>query len=172
MKRKNIPFIILFLFSLTAQKGCLLFAREGTWVAIDILKEEEREEVLRVKVKEGSTLSLAFTHSLYHTPQIEIYTVLAESLLLHEIRFGNLEAAGYYDPNPRGDLYREGNFWKLKLSDPIHFPAVRIRIPYTGPLRLAIDGSTRWLSREKDRGALLMIKPLFHESKGRAGAAR
>jgi len=172
MKRKNILFIILFFFSLIFYKDCLLYAREGTWVAIDILKEDEREEVLQVKVKEGSTLSLTFIHSMYCTPQIEIYTVLAESLLLREIYFGNLEATGYYDANPRGDLYREGNLWKLKLSCPIHFQAVRMRIPYTGPLRLAIDGSTRWLSRKKDRGALLMIKTLFHESKGRAGAER
>jgi hypothetical protein len=172
MKRKNIPFIILFLFSLTAYKVCLLYGRECTLVAPDILKEEEREEVLQVKVKEGSTLSLAFIHSLYHTPQIEIYTVLAESLFLREIHFGNLEAAGYYDPNPRGDLYLEGNLWKLKLSYPIPFQAVRMRIPYTGPLRLTIDGSTPWVSQEKDRGALLIIKPLFHESRGRAGAER
>jgi len=170
LKRKNILFIILFLFSLTAYKGGLLYGRETTLVAIDILKEEEREEVLQVKVKEGSTLSLAFTHSLYHTPQIEIYTVLAESLLLREIHFGNLEAVGYYDPYPRGDLHLEGNLWKFKLSDPIPVQIVRMRIPYTVPLRITIDGSTHWVPREKDRGALLTIKLLFPESMDRAGA--
>ncbi len=172
MKRKNIPFIILLFFSLIAYTGCLPYGREGTLVGIDILKEGEREEVLQVKTKEGSTLSLAFIHSLYHTPQIEIYTVLAEGLILREVHFGNLEAVDYYDPNPRGDLHPEGNLWKLKLSCPIHFQTVRMRIPYTGPLRLTIDGSTHWVPREKDQGALLIIKLLFRESMEITGAKR
>jgi len=169
MRRKITFFIILFFFSLTALKGCSFHGREGTLVAIDIFREKGGEEALRMKAREGSTLGLTFIHSIYHTPQIEIYTVLADCLLLREVHFGNLEAMGYYDPHPRGNLCREGNLWKLRLSSPICFQTVKMRIPYTAPLRLTIDGSNYWAPREQDQGALLTIRivhPGATEGKG------
>ncbi len=77
-----------------------------------------------------------------------------------------------HHPNPRGDLPPEGNLWKLKLSCPFHFQTVRMRIPYTGPLCLTMDGSTHWVPREKDQGALLIIKLLCRESMEITGAKR
>jgi hypothetical protein len=125
---------------------------------LEIQGENKREEVLHLRVKEGTTLTLAYRHSLFFTPQKELYTIHAGSLILREINFGNLEAADYYDSNPLGGVHAEGGLWKITPPFPFHFSTLRIRIPYTVHLCLIINDSIVWNSGEKDRGALLIVR--------------
>ncbi|MDI6754488.1 MAG: DUF1850 domain-containing protein [Thermodesulfobacteriota bacterium] len=156
MGSKNLTLTILLLFTLALYPNSPLSGQKDTFLSVEILKEK-REKVLHMGVREGSTLTLSYFHSLYRTPQEEIYSVLTENLLLQEIHFGNLEAAGYYNPNPPGGIRLEGGLWKIKLSPPGHFSAIQMRIPFTAPLSLSIDGSPIWSPRENDRGLLLLV---------------
>jgi len=168
MGSNKLNLIILFLFPLAFYLNSSLSGQEETFLSVEILKEK-REKVFHIRVKEDSTLTLAYLHSLYRTPQEEIYSVLTENLLLQEIHFGNLEAAGYYNPNPPGGIQLEGSLWKIKLSPPVHFSAIQIRIPYLGPLDLSLDGSPIWAPRENDRGSLLIVATSREGIKGGRG---
>jgi hypothetical protein len=165
--RKNpFPLLFLILFLLPFFGERLLSAGERSFMVIELWGRNGGEETVRFRVEEAAILCLSYIHSLYHTPQEEVYTIQGESLILREMHFGNLEAAGYYDPNPAGDLYREGNLWKVKMLPPLSFPVVRMRVPFTGPLLLLIDGHTAWTSRQKDQGSLLIVKIVHEDSRG------
>jgi hypothetical protein len=163
------PFLLLVLFliliSLPFFGEGMLGAKDGPLMVIELGGRKGGEEIARFRVEEAATLCLSYIHSLYRTPQEEVYTVQGESLILREMHFGNLEAAGYYEPRPAGTLYREGNLWKVKMSSPVSFPVVRMRVPFTGPLALFIDGRIAWTSSQKDQGALLTVK-VVHEVPG------
>lgn len=153
---KSIPFIILFLLHIFLESPCQ--GSEGALLTLEIQWENKKEEVLHVRVKDNTPLTLAYTHSFFLTPQKELYKFNAGILILREISFGNLEAADYYDSNPLGGIHPEGILWKIKPSYPVHFYVLRIRIPYTVPLCVIINGSIVWNSKEKDRGALLIVR--------------
>lgn len=156
---KSIPFIIIpFFFLSLIYLDCPCQGSQSVLMILEIQWQNEKEEVLHLRVKEGATLILAYRHSLFFTPQKELYTIYAGSLILREINFGNLEAAGYYDPNPPGGLHPEGSHWKIKPSHPVHFPELRMRIPYTVNFSLIINGSIVWTPKDKDRGALLILR--------------
>jgi hypothetical protein len=163
------PFLLLVLFliliSLPFFGEGMLGAKDGSLMVIELGERNGGEEIARFRVEEATTLRLSYIHSLYRTPQEEVYTVQGGSLMLREMHFGNLEAAGYYEPRPAGTLYRERNLWKVKMSSPVSFPVVRMRVPFTGPLTLFIDGHPAWTPRQKDQGALLTVK-IVHEDPG------
>ena len=112
----------------------------------------------RITVNRMAKLSLSYIHSIHRTLQEEYYTIREGLLVLEEMRFGNLEAVDYYDPNPGGKLTLKNGFWSLELLPPQAFSRVRMRIPFTVPIRLAIDGVTAWVARKIDEGALLIVK--------------
>lgn len=127
-------------------------------LAIEIQRGEETAEALTVPVREGMTLLLAYTHSLYHTPQKELYAVSRGGLVLREIHFGNMEAALYYNAHPPEGYLQEKGLWILRLSRPSTVPAVQMRIPVTVPLQLILDGTVIWTPRREDRGGLLTLR--------------
>ena len=151
-------FITLFLFLFLIYLGCPCQGSEDALLIVEVQAESKKEKVLHLQMKEGSTLTLTYTHSLFLTQQKEFYTIRAGGLILREISFGNLEAANYYESNPRGVIHPEGSLWKINPSSPVHFPALRMRIPYTVHMGLIINGSIVWTPREKDRGALLIVR--------------
>jgi len=155
---KSILFLIPFFFLFPIHLDCPCQGSQSALLILEIQWENEREEVLHLRVKEGTTLILAYRHSLFFTPQEELYTIHARSLILWEINFGNLEAAGYYDPNPPGGFYPEGSRWKVKFASPVRFPELRMRIPSTVNFSVIINGSIVWTPKDKYRGALLIVR--------------
>jgi len=155
---KSILFIIPFFFLFPIHPDCPCQGSQSALLILEIQWENKKEEVLHLRIKEGTTLILAYTHSFFLTPQKELYTICPGSLILREIQFGNLEAAGYYDSNPLAGVHPEGGFWKINPPFPFHFSSLRVRIPYTVHLCLIINDSIIWKSREKDRGALLIVR--------------
>lgn len=75
------------------------------------------------------TVTLAYAHSLYHTPQEELYTVSPGGLILREVHFGSLEAAFYYASNPPGGYLREGGLLITRMPSVTEFATVGMRIP-------------------------------------------
>jgi hypothetical protein len=166
------PLFFLFLILIPLPffgENQLSAGEESSLMVIELGGRNGGGKIVRFRVEEAATLCLSYIHSLYRTPQEEVYTIQDESLILREMHFGNLEAAGYYDPHPDGDLYREGNLWKVKMSPPVSFPVLRMRVPFTGPLLLLIDGHTAWASRQKDQGALLTVKVVHEDPGGETG---
>ena len=150
----TILFILLFLI----YPDCPCQGTEHTLLVVEIQAGGKKEEVFHLQVKEGTTLTLAYTHSMFLTQQKEFYTIRAGGLILREIGFGNLEAANYYDPNPRGLIHPEGSLWKINPSCPVRIPVLRMRIPYTVNLSLMINHSIVWIPKDEDRGALLIVR--------------
>lgn len=155
MDRNFLTILCIFLFLIYPHRPCQ--GNEHTLLVLEIQAEGEKEEVFHLKVKEGATLTLAYTHSMFLTQQKEFYTICAGSLFFQKVIFGNLEAANYYDSNPRGLIHPEGSSWKINSSGPVRVPTLRIRIPYTVNLSLMINHSIVWTPRDEDRGALLIV---------------
>lgn len=122
-----------------------------------IQEENIKREVFKIRTREESLLIIDYEHSLYHTPQKEVYTIQNGILILREVKFGKLEAVYYYNPNPPGKLYRDAHLWKFLPAKPYIFPLLKIRIPYTVYFTIQLNDSIIWTAQDKDRGGLLVV---------------
>lgn len=117
-------------------------------------------EVFRIKAKAGSLLSIAYDHSLYQTPQKEIYTLQEGIFNLKEINFGKLEAACYYNTYQSGKFFRQGLLWKFLPDKPYPFSVLQIRIPFHGDFAIKLDNFLVWNPKDEHRGSLLILRIL------------
>lgn len=156
ISRNGAIFFLFFLLILWECLDCPGQVIENDLLFVEI-QSGDNKEATRLQIREGSTLILSYIHSLYRTPQEEVYTIVKATLHLTEVRFGNLEAGFYYDPNPPGGFQQEKGFWINKLPCPIQFAEIKIRIPCTGQLRLVVNGSNIWVARKEDCGGGLRV---------------
>lgn len=146
--------ILLFLFILgSVQIGA---GDEGNLLSIKIQEENKEKEILKISVKRGSIFSINYEHSIFRTPQREVYVIQDGSMKLKEIAFGNREAACYYDPSP-SNIHGQGGLWKILPAKPPSYQSLKIRIPLLVHFSLELNDSILWTPREKDRGALLIV---------------
>lgn len=114
-------------------------------------------EILRLKTRPRSILTIGYDHSLYQTPQKEIYIIEEGRFILKEINFGKLEAAYYYDAYYSDKFFKEGNLWKFLPGKLYSLQVLKIRIPSCGFFFMKLDDSFIWLPKVNDQKNLMIL---------------
>jgi hypothetical protein len=147
-------FLFLIIIFLNFNLGV---AAEKYLLRILVQYERKTAEVITLMVEKGTLFAINYEHSIFQTPQKEVYLIQNGSMKLEEIVFGNMEAAFYY--NPSSDIiYRQENLWKILPANPSSYENLKIRIPYRGRFFLEANHSIIWTPQDEDRGALLIVK--------------
>lgn len=84
------------------------------WPVSVITINAQSGQRVQQKIGADERVILYFLHSYYHVPQYEYYRHEGNQLVLDEIRFGDLQAANYYDPFRTYTLNEETGYYELK----------------------------------------------------------
>lgn len=69
----------------------------------------ENGESYRLLASPGDIFTIAYTHSMYHVNQKEIYQIREKDFLHQTMFFGDMQAAAYYDSFSRYELIKQAD---------------------------------------------------------------
>jgi hypothetical protein len=103
---------------------------------VELVNGETGEVVWESPANIGQHVELAYEHSLYRAPQIEVYRLSYDGLVLDRMAFGSYDAVMYYDPDPATLPHHDGTYWQLPMPEERRIPPAPFRVGFTTNHRL------------------------------------
>jgi hypothetical protein len=103
-------------------------------------------ERVAIAVGEGSSVEVAYVHSMYGVRQNEIFSIRRGSVFyLEKVEFGSPAAAYYYDSDPPSGVVFQDSVWIIKGEGKI-YPILKYRVSAGTGHTLKVRGQTIDLS--------------------------